>query len=270
MGGPDDEHRGGWWPEGEGESKPAPPPSPERTEPGEPAGPPRGLASRGGRSNPPSRYSLFVGLAFVALIVVALLNLLGNDDVGILGAGSGEEGEPLAEFALADARGTTDADANVAQDDCETSRNPCPEDQLRTPACEVATADAIRACDFFDAPLAISFWFTKGGDCTPSQDAFDAVASRYDDRANFLSVNIRDERETVAGLIEERGWSVPVGLDPDGAVSNLFRVGVCPTLVLAYPGGILYDAKAAYAADDVEGFVEELLDASRERAETSR
>lgn len=270
MAEPDEERRGGWWPEDHGDAKPASPPRSDRTDPEKPDGPPRGLASRGGRSNPPSRYSLFVGLAFVALIIVALFNLLGNDDAGILGEGSGDEGAPLVEFAVVDAMGTSDADANIAQDDCESSSNPCPADQQRTPACQVDADDAIRVCDFFDAPLAISFWFTKGGDCTPSQDAFDAVASRYGDRVNFLSVNVRDDRETVAELIEGRGWSVPVGLDTDGAVSNLYRVGVCPTLALAYPGGILYDAKRAYAPEEVEGFVEELLDASQERATTSR
>ncbi len=112
----------------------------------------------------------------------------------------------------------------------------------RRPARSTAS-DAIRVCDLFDKPLAISFWFTKGGDCTPSQDAFDAVSRRYGDRVNFLSMNVRDSRETVNQIVEAGGWEVPVGLDPDGAVSNLYRVGGCPTIVLAYPGGILYRAE---------------------------
>ena len=45
-----------------------------------------------------------------------------------------------------------------------------------TPACEIEQPGAIRICDLFDKPLAISFWFTRGGDCTPTQDAFDRVA----------------------------------------------------------------------------------------------
>lgn len=260
------EDRGGWWP--------------EREEPSKPNGggdgdggskPPRGLASREGRARPPARYSLFVGLAFFALIVVALFNLIGNDDAGILGAGSGEEGEALAEFAAPDAFGSSDGDANVFQDDCDSSRNPCPAEQGRTPACEIDPAEAIRICDLFDKPLAISFWFTRGGDCTPWQNAFDEVASRYDERVNFLSMNIRDDRETVVEIAEGNGWEVPVGLDPDGAVSNLYRVGGCPTLALAYPGGILYDSpEVPYGPDEIEGFIEDLIGASRERAGRSR
>ena len=53
---------------------------------------------------------------------------------------------------------------------------------------------------------------------------------------------MRDDREKVRDGSRERGWEIPVGGDPDGAVSNLYRVGVCPTVALAYPGGILRGA----------------------------
>ncbi len=266
-----DQGRGGWWPGGEG---PRRGPRPDDSEPGkeEESGPvrPRGLATPG-TPKPAGRYPLFVGLAFVAILVIALLNLLGDDNAGILGAGTSDEGLPLAEFAVVDVAGTSDADANVYQDDCEGSQNPCPEDQQRVPACAIEPEGAIRVCDLFDKPLAISFWFTRGGDCTPTQDAFDSVASRYGDRANFLSVNVRDDRETVTDIVRERGWQVPVGLDPDGAVSNLYLVGGCPTIVLAYPGGILYRAVlGSYDAGEIGGFVDELLTASRERAASDR
>lgn len=264
---------GGWWPDGErgGGRRPS-----GRT-PRRPSGrderqghtPPRGLASPDAPKRA-SRYSMFVGLAFTAIIVIALLNLVGNDDAGIAGVSGEEEGQPLAEFALPSLRGRSDADANVFQDDCESSRNPCPAEQQRTPACEIDPSEAIRVCDLFDKPLAVSFWFTRGGDCNPPQDAFDRVARRYEGRVNFLSVNIRDDRSTVAEVVRERGWRVPVGLDPDGAVSNLYRVGLCPTIELAYPGGILYRARTAYAPDEVRGFVEDLLRASKLRAATSR
>lgn len=262
MAGDDPDDRGGWWPKDEPE-----PPRRDRDEPGRK--PPRGLASPD-RPRPSGRYSTFVGLAFGALIVIALLNLLNNPDAGILGAGATERGMPLAEFAVPDALAaeSVDADANIAQDDCESGRIPCPEADRRTPACEIDAPGAIRVCDLFDKPLAISFWFTRGGDCLPSQDAFDAVARRYAGRASFLSVNVRDDPAAVADVIGERGWDVPVGLDRDGAVANLYRVGVCPTIVLAYPGGILYDAAVRggnYTAAELSGRVDGLLAASRRR-----
>ncbi len=213
-----------------------------------------------------SRYSLWVGVAFVALIGYATFNTIQSDDGGVLGTEDTERGLPLQEFAVPDARGELQGDANIAQDDCETAENPCPADAQRTPACQIQEPDAIKVCDLFDKPLAISFWFTRGGDCLPAQDRFNAAAGEYGDQVNFLSVNVRDDIERVREIVAERGWSVPVGWDRDGAVSNIYRVGVCPTIALAYPGGILQSGQIGELTDpQLSAALEELIAESRER-----
>ncbi len=235
--------------------------------------PPRGLESRE-RPKVASRYSLFVGLAFVALALVAVFNAIQTDEGGIAGADpTANRGVPLPEFALPQVLGPApaDADANIAQDDCESARNPCPADQVRDPACEVEVEGAIRICDLFDKPLAISFWFTRGGDCLASQDAFDEVALSRGDELNFLSVNILDEGESVERIVRSRGWEVPVGHDTDGAVSNLTGVGVCPTILLAYPGGIIHAAEIKpgnFSVTEIDEMTDDLLRASAQRERT--
>jgi hypothetical protein len=238
---------------------------------------PEGESRRPSPARPGRAYSIAVGVAFAAVIAVAGVNALRTTDAGVLGAGD-ERGTALAQFALPEARGPVEGDANVYQDDCASSEIPCPEDEQRTPACEVSGADVesgdvIRVCDLFARPLVISFWFTRGGDCLPTQDVVDAVASRYRGRVNFLSVNLRDDRETVRELIEERGWEIPVGHDADGAVGNIYRVGVCPTVAFAYPGGILRGAKVGsedLGTEQLVTEVEALLHESRRRAEAER
>jgi hypothetical protein len=54
-------------------------------------------------------------------------------------------------------------------------------------------------------------------------------------------------------IASEHGWTMPVGYDRDGAVSDLYRVGGCPTVAFAYPGGILDFAKASIAALSADG-----------------
>lgn len=214
-----------------------------------------------------ARYSLFVGLAFVGLIVVAAINAARTNEGTVLGT-EDVRGEPIPEFAVVDIRGSLDGDANVFQDDCETSENPCPAEDLRTPACEIEPEGAIRICDLFDRPLVISFWFTRGADCLPSQDSFDAVARRYRGRVNFLSLDIRDDRDEVEDIVSERGWTVPVGWDRDGAVSNIMRIGVCPTVAFAFPGGILESAEIGEEALEegaLSGRVDRLIAESRKR-----
>ena len=227
---------------------------------------------RDDQPRPGARYSRFVGLAFLALVVFAALNTLRTEEGSVLGT---EEvrGEALAEFAVPDIGGSLDADANVAQDDCEIAQNPCPEGRERVPACRIEGQDAIRVCDLFDRPLVISFWFTTPEGCPPTQDAVDRLARRYRGRVNFLSIAVRGERAEIERIVAQRGWTLPVGWDRDGAVSNIYRVGVCPTAALAYPGGLLHHAVTGAEALSVEALdaaVRRLLRESRDRARTDR
>jgi len=222
---------------------------------------------------PGSRHSLYVGLAVIALVAFATINILRSRDDVILGTSETDRGSPLPEFAVPELLGSTEGDANVFQDDCETAANPCPEEDLRAPACEVTEPDVIRVCDLFDRPLVISFWFTGGADCLPSQDLVDDVARQFADRVNFLSINVRDEREEAREIVTQRGWRIAVGYDADGAVSNLYRVGGCPTVALAYPGGLFSEVKLGSDAITDQGLVaaiERLIAESLRRAETAR
>jgi hypothetical protein len=238
-----------------------------------PRKPPRGLSTPDS-SKIVRRYSVYVGIAFVVLAVIASVNTLtGDDDGGLLGADPDQGGAALAPFAVPDALGPVSGDANVFQDDCESSRNPCPAEDRRTPACEVEGEGVIRVCDLFDRPLVLSFWFTRGGDCLPTQDLVDDLSRRYGEEVNFLSINVRDDRDEVRRIIAERGWEVPVGYDADGAVSGLYRVGVCPTIAFAYPGGIL--AEAAVGTGELDrgaliGRIDRLVRESRARARRSQ
>src|SRR3954449_4462734 len=210
---------------------------------GGPAGPPPSAP----RPRSSSRYILFVGLAFAALIAIATINTLRNPPTGLLGVNADVANQALPEFAVPDIRSPLIGDANVFQDDCSTSGNPCPAADRRDSACNVHLKGAIKVCDYFNRPLAISFWFMKGASCLPAQDAFDQVAGRYGDRVGFLSIDVRDDRESIRKTIADHGWKVPVGWDRDGAVSDLYRVGGCPTVAFAYPGGIFAFARSSIA-----------------------
>jgi thiol-disulfide isomerase/thioredoxin len=204
------------------------------------------MAPEKGSKGSGRRYSTFVGIAFLILIVVATLNTIRTQSGGTLGVTHGDRGMPLSEFAVPSALppGPLDRDANIAQDDCSTSQNPCPEGARRPSACEIPRRGALRVCDLFNRPLVLSFWFTRGADCLPVQDALDEIAPRYRGRVNFLTIDIRDDPADVRNIASKHGWSIPVGYDRDGAVSDLYRVGVCPTVAFAYPGGILAFARA--------------------------
>jgi hypothetical protein len=210
------------------------------------------------------RYSLIVGLIFAAVIIIATINTLGGKDEETLGLDKLEARWPLPEFAVPLAAGKLEGDANVAQDDCETARTPCPQSDRREPACQIATPGAIRVCDYFNRPLVISFWFSRGGNCVEQQDVVNRVSRRYGGKVNFLSLDIRDDRDTVRDLIRRHGWEMPVGYDHDGAVGSLYRIGGCPTYAYVYPGGTLQDASIGeLTPSQLEAHVDRLLGATR-------
>jgi len=210
------------------------------------------------------RYSLGVGLLFAAVIAIAVVHTLGSKDEGTLGLDALEARWPLPEFAVPDAAGPLEGDANVAQDDCASARVPCPAGSRRAPACRVRVRGAIRICDFFERPLVLSFWFSKGGNCVTQQDVVSRVYERYRGRVGFLSLDVRDGRDTVRDLIRRRDWRMPVGYDRDGAVGALYRVGGCPTFAYAYPGGTLQDASIGeLTAPQLEAHVRALLRETR-------
>ena len=211
------------------------------------------------------RYSIGVGLVFLALVVfVAIRTLGGGNEQETLGLDRLEARWPLPEFAVPAAAGSLEGDANVAQDDCGSAGIPCPEDPPRKPACRIETAGALRVCDYFDKPLVLSFWFSEGGGCVDQQDVVDRVYRRYRGQVNFLSLDVRDDRDTVREILAERGWRMPVGYDRDGAVAALYRVGGCPTFAYAYPGGTLQSASIGDLTQaQLEVRVRELLAATR-------
>jgi hypothetical protein len=209
-------------------------------------------------------------MAFIALIAVAGINTISTKNKGVLGA-TNEGDLPLAQFAVPDARSGVSGDANIAQDDCDSARIPCPSGSRRTPACRVDVPHAIRVCDFFDRPLVLSFWFTRGGDCENQEDVFEDAYRQFKGRVNFLAIDVRDSDSEVRKLIASHHWTHPVGIDRDGALSNLYRVGGCPTFVYAYPGGILQSTSIG-RLDDQDFFarVDQLIDASKQRDQTLR
>jgi hypothetical protein len=68
-------------------------------------------------------------------------------------------------------------------------------------------------------------------------------------RADFRDVNFATlfftskERSEVRNLVDARGWRQPVAIDRDGAVTNLYGVGGCPTTIFARAGGTVVDTQ---------------------------
>jgi peroxiredoxin len=194
-------------------------------------------------------YSAVVGVLFLAAIVFAGINAVSNK------APSLQPGDHLPKFAAPSATGVANKDANINPDR----------------ACTITVKDAIRVCDYFDAPLVMIAWFKRGCDaCRPQLDTVERVRTRFP-RVHFLGLDIKDSLENAAKEVRKHDWGFPMALDRNGDVSRLYAIVGGPTLFFAYPGGVLQlivrgelDERALVA------HVETLVRASRARGASGR
>lgn len=204
-------------------------------------------------------YSIVVGVLFLAAITYAGINALENRTPGLGGL---EAGQPLPRFAAPSPTGRLDGDANINQDNRDRDGD------AQTPACDVPgpRRDVVRICDFFDRPLVMVAWFTRGcGTCRDQLDTVERVRRRFPQVA-FVGLDIADSKDNARREVLENGWRFPMALDRDGAVGGLYRVGGGPTTFFAYPGGISMGTKFGELDQaDLESRVRRLLRSSRRR-----
>lgn len=193
----------------------------------DPEEPPR----RPGPPRPRNRYAWAVGIAaFMVVVAVLLFNGVPNRGKAVLGP---KPGSALPAFAAPLAGGGPTGDANVCQ------RRPCPEGAGRVPACEVDSEQVLNSCRLRSRPAVLTFVVTQGTDCEPQVDRVERMRREFPD-VDFAVVLSGLDRDEAVEIVRRRRWTLPVGLDRDGAVTNLFGIGVCPTTV--FSGG---DGKVA-------------------------
>ena len=108
------------------------------------------------------RYSVVVGLLFVAVIAIACFHTLGSKDEGTLGLEKLPARWPLPEFAVPAAAGRSGRRRERRPGRLRNLAG-CPARQApgALPPAASQPPGAIRVCDLFDRPLVLSFWFTQ-------------------------------------------------------------------------------------------------------------
>lgn len=179
---------------------------------------------------PGSRYSWVVGVAVFIVIAFATLNAIeGGSGEGTSGP---EPGTIVPDFAAPSVTADTEAGPNVAQSG-------------DAPACEVDEEDVVNICELREEEPVVLTFVTPGdlsGDAR-CEDALDEVERLRPDfpRVTFVGVISGASSDEIAGVLADHDWNFPVADDPDGVLLSTYRVGDCPTTVLAKAGGEVVD-----------------------------
>lgn len=168
-----------------------------------------------------NRYTWFVGVVALAIVVYITINTLRTGGHGSRGLQAGDH-LPVFAAPLATGGFAKDADADVGGS--------------KTPPCRLTSPGALNVCALRRKPVVLAFFVTGKGSCRRQLDTIERVKASFP-QVNFAAVAVRASRPDVAPLVRRHGWTFPVAYDHDGAVGNLYDVVVCPTVTFAYAGG---------------------------------
>ena len=188
---------------------------------------------RPGPPRPPagtaSQATWILGVVVICVLAYITLNTLRTESPGSRGVQPGTQIPPFAApLALANAKcGGEECDVNVLIK----GREGVPK------ACDARGPDIINSCDLVKkGPLVLAFLAAPSKRCIDQVDLLDSLQERYP-RVQFAAVGIRGDHDKLNGIIRERGWTLPVAYDNDGALANAFGVAICPTITFVRRGG---------------------------------
>ena len=183
---------------------------------------------------PGNRYAWVAGiLALMGIGVLLVTTTLPDAGQGLRGPG---RGKVVPDFAAPLATGNLEGDANVR------GKGNDSEAAGPVPACQVRSEEVVNVCELRRRPLVLTFLVTRGADCEPQVDRVERIRREFPD-VGFAAVVGGNEREEVEQIVRRRGWGMPVAVDEDNAVVNLYGVGVCPTTVFSAAGGRVRETK---------------------------
>lgn len=202
-------------------------------DPPAPAPPPAEAPLAPGAPQPPARASSFtwiVGVVCVLGLAYVTLNTVRTDAPGSRGV---KPGRPLPPFAAPLASSTRRCEGR----ECNPNVSLRAGDEVRRSACQVRLPDVLNSCALAErGPVALAFVATRSERCEEQVDVMQRLRSRFP-RVQFAAVSVRGDRADLRATIRERGWTLPVAHDSNGAVSNAYAVALCPTITFARRGG---------------------------------
>jgi hypothetical protein len=172
------------------------------------------------------RYGGYVGLLALLILALITINTIVTKPNGVKGLAPGE---PVPPFAVPLALGNLSGDADTATHANEGAAG-------RVPACRERGPQILNICQLYEGAPVVLALFVDGGSCADVLDDMQALAPSFPG-ARFAAVALKGDRAKLRKLIRTHGLTLPIGIDRDGALAALYKVGTCPQLAFVYPGG---------------------------------
>jgi hypothetical protein len=194
---------------------------PTETPPG--AGPTPGVAG--------ARYSRYVvGLGAILLIAFTVHVAL-NAHKGQAGLRVGSRVPPFAApYAVGGPKGEVDVATHT-------------DDGLagKVAACSERGPAILNICELYERGPVVLALFFDGGSCARVLDELQQLAPSFP-QVGFAAVAVKEDDAPIARLVRSKHLTLPVGIDAEGRLGDLYTMVSCPQITFVYPGGLVQSA----------------------------
>jgi thiol-disulfide isomerase/thioredoxin len=98
--------------------------------------------------------------------------------------------------------------------------------------------------------IILDFWATWCGPCVRALPIITDVAAKYKDQGvEFFAVNLGDEPAAVQAFLEEHKLSVPVVLDRDSRIGDLYKAEAIPQTVIIGKDGVVQAVHVGFSSN---------------------
>jgi hypothetical protein len=178
-----------------------------------------------------TRYGLYVVILAAILLVAFTVHVALNSHKGVTGIRPGTRIPPFAApYALGGPAGEVDVATHA--DDGSAGK---------IPACSERGPRILNICELYERGPVVLALFFQAGSCPGILEDLQQLASLFP-QVGFAAVAVKEGGSSVARLVHAKHLTLPVGVDGEGRLGELFSMVSCPQVMFVYPGGIVQSA----------------------------
>ena len=134
-------------------------------------------------------------------------------------------------------------------------------DAMRDFTAELVNGDSFTLSDHKGKVILLNFWATWCGPCVGEMPAFTKLTEQYGDDLVLLAVNSGESKKVVTNFLLDNGYTYPVALDTDYAISSIYPSdGIPYTVIFDAEGNVAHIQVSAGDADTMYTYYSQLID----------
>ncbi len=136
----------------------------------------------------------------------------------------------------------------------------------KVPACAERGRGILNVCELYERGPVVLTLFFDAGSCADVLHDLQTLSHSFPE-VGFATVAVKEDAAPIARLVRSKRLTIPVGVDPEGRLGELYTMVGCPQIAFVYPGGAVQSAEllGPPSPATLRARVAELLLASRAR-----